>query len=410
VDIMDSPDTETIAKRVSEDPAHAFLPYPASPVAHAKAGPLTGLTFAVKDLFDVAGYPTGGGNPLVLARSGIKQQTAPAIQALLDSGARFVGKTVTDELAFSMNGKNPHFGTPRNGVVPERIPGGSSSGSAAAVSNGLCDFAIGSDTGGSVRAPGNHCGLFGIRSTHGRVSLERAIPLAPSFDTLGFFAREAEVFARVGAVVLGDDPPGMTVAVAPQLLRPVDLWELIAPEVAAALAPAVKRIESLFGPTRAITVVVDGLDTMYWHFRRVQGFEAWQAHGDFIERYAPPLGPGVAERFAWSKTVTAAQWSTGKAFCDRYRSHLAQLLGTGSILVLPTMPDVAPLLAADETELESYRNAAIRLLCIAVLSGFPQVTLPLAARLGAPLGISLLGPVGSDRALIALAKRVADGH
>jgi amidase len=227
---------------------------------------------------------------------------------------------------------------------------------------------------------------------------------------LGFFAREAEVFARVGAVVLGDDPPGMTVAVAPQLLRPVDLWELIAPEVAAALAPAVKRIESLFGPTRAITVVVDGLDTMYWHFRRVQGFEAWQAHGDFIERYAPPLGPGVAERFAWSKTVTAAQWSTGKAFCDRYRSHLAQLLGTGSILVLPTMPDVAPLLAADETELESYRNAAILLLCIAVLSGFPQVTLPLAARLGAPLGISLLGPVGSDRALIALAKRIADGH
>ena len=202
----------------------------------------------------------------------------------------------------------------------------------------------------------------------------------------------------------------MTIATAPQLLRPIDLWELIAPEVAAALAPGVARIESLFGPTRPITVVVDGLDTMYWHFRHVQGFEAWQAHGDFIERYAPPLGPDVAERFAWSKTVTGAQWSAGKSFCERYRSHLERLLGTGGILVLPTMPDVAPLLAADVNELESYRNAAIRLLCVAVLSGFPQVTLPLAARLGAPLGISLLGPFGSDRALIALAKRVANGH
>ena len=125
---MDSPDPEATAQRVPEDPAHAFLPYPASPVAHAKAGPLTGLSFAVKDLFDIAGYPTGGGNPLVLVRSGIKQQTAPAIQALLDSGAHFVGKTVTDELAFSMNGKNVHFGTPRNGVVPERIPGGRRAG------------------------------------------------------------------------------------------------------------------------------------------------------------------------------------------------------------------------------------------------------------------------------------------
>jgi amidase len=393
-----------------KDPAHAFLPYPASPVAHATVGALAGLTFAVKDLFDVAGYPTGGGNPLVLARSGIKQQTAPAIQALLNAGACFVGKTVTDELAFSMNGKNAHFGTPRNGVAPERIPGGSSSGSAAAVSNGLCDFAVGSDTGGSVRAPGNHCGLFGIRPTHDRISLERAIPLAPSFDTLGFFARDAEVFARVGPVILGDDLAAKAVATAPQLLRPVGLWGLIAPEVAAALMPAVARLELLFGPTRPVNVVVDGLDTMYWHFRHVQGFEAWQAHGDFIERYAPPLGPGVSERFAWSKTVTEAQWADGKSFCDHYRDHLAQLLGADGVLVLPTMPDVAPLLAADETELESYRNAAIRLLCVAGLSGFPQVTLPLATRLGAPLGISLLAPAGADRALIELAVRVASGH
>src|SRR3712207_6044678 len=119
------------------DPARAFLPYPAVQVPHAPAGPLAGLTLAVKDLFDVAGYPTGGGSPHVLAMSGVKARTAPAVQKLLDAGARFVGKTHTDELAFSLNGRNAHFGTPVNGGAPERIPGGSSSGSASAGSHGL---------------------------------------------------------------------------------------------------------------------------------------------------------------------------------------------------------------------------------------------------------------------------------
>ena len=164
---------------LSEDPARAFMPYPAVPVPNARSGPLAGLTFAVKDLFDVAGYPTSGGSPFVLAMFRRQDATAPIVQRLLDAGARFVGKTITDELAFSMNGKNAHFGSPVNGAAPDRITGGSSSGSAAAVSHGLCDFALGSDTGGSVRAPASHCGLFGIRPTHGRVTPRGAHDLAP---------------------------------------------------------------------------------------------------------------------------------------------------------------------------------------------------------------------------------------
>ena len=188
------------------DPARAFIPYPDVPVPHAGTGPLCGLTFAVKDLFDVAGYPTGGGSPFVLARSGIKSRNAPAVQRLLDAGARFVGKVVTDEFAFSMNGSNVHFGAPVNGAAPDRISGGSSSGSAAAVSHRLVDFALGTDTGGSVRAPANHCGLYGIRPTHGRVSLEAVMDLSPSLDTCGWFARDARTFTRVAEVLLGDDP------------------------------------------------------------------------------------------------------------------------------------------------------------------------------------------------------------
>lgn len=393
--------------QLPDNPARAFVPYPATPVANAPEGPLAGLTFAVKDLIDVRGYPTGGGNPLLLALSGVKTSTSPTVQALLDAGAGFVGKTHTDELAFSMNGKNAHFGTPVNGGAPDRIPGGSSSGSAAAVSNRLCDFALGTDTGGSVRAPASHCGLFGIRPTHGRISLQGCLDLAPSFDTCGFFARDAPTFGRVADVLLGRDAKGLPARAGP--LLPADVWDLLASEVSEALAPALARIEGVLGRARPCVAALDTFDAMYWSFRYLQGREAWIVDGPFIERFAPPLGPGVAERFAWSRQVTDEQVRSGAAFRERYRSHLAGLLGNSGVLVMPTMPDVAPLLAADEGELESYRNAAIRMLCISGLSGFPQVTLPLAERLGAPLGISLLGPAGSDRSLVELAERVAAG-
>jgi amidase len=387
------------------DPARAFVPYPAVPVPCAPTGPLSGLSFAAKDLFDVAGYPTGGGNPLMLAMSGAKTANAPAVQRLLDAGARFVGKTHTDELAFSMNGRNAHFGTPRNGGAPDRIPGGSSSGSASAVSNRMCDTALGSDTGGSVRAPASHCGLFGIRPTHGRIPLERTLELAPSFDTCGFFARDAQTFGRVADVLLGADPAPLPERV--RLLRPADAWALLDAEPAAALAPAFERIARALGTATDVAVADDeGWDATYWHYRYLQGREAWATDGAFIERFAPPLGPGVAERFEWASRVTDAQVAGATAFRARFRAKLHAMLGADAVMVLPTMPDVAPLLVSDEGALDVYRNHAIRLLLIAGMAGLPQVSLPLASRLGAPLGISLVGPAGSDRSLIALAERI----
>jgi len=387
------------------DTAHAFMPYPEAVVPHASTGPLSGLSFAVKDLFDIAGYPTSGGQPFLLAMSGIKTATAPTVQKLLDAGARFVGKTVTDELAFSMNGQNAHFGNPVNGGAPDRISGGSSSGSASAVSSRLCDFALGTDTGGSVRAPASHCGLYGLRPTHGRVSLQGALDLSPSFDTCGWFTRDAGSFARVADVLLGADATPLPAQ--PRLLLPTEVWGLLEPEVAAALAPARARAEALLGAAVPVDVVLESFDAMYWHFRRLQGREAWGVDGPLITRHAPPLGPGVAQRFAWSSQVSDEQVATATAFRARFRAQLAERLGRDGVLLMPTMPDVAPLISADEAGLESYRNRAIQMLCIAGLAGFPQLSLPLATRLGAPLGISLLGPPGSDRSLVALAERLA---
>lgn len=390
---------------VLDDPAHAFMPYPRVPVPHAATGPLAGLGFGVKDLFHVAGYPTSGGQPLLLALLGVQDRTAPTVKKLLDAGARFAGKTITDELAFSMNGQNAHFGAPLNGADPRRITGGSSSGSASAVSGKLCDFALGTDTGGSVRAPASHCGLVGLRPTHGRVSLQDALDLSPSFDTCGWFARELGTFARVADVLFDADACVLPAKV--RLLVPTDLWALATPAALDAFLPVRRKIEDIVGAGRAVTVVPGELDAHYWHYRHLQGYEAWQVDGAFIRRFAPPLGPGVAQRFAWCAQVTDGQAAAARSYREDFRERLADLLGDDGVLLLPTMPDIAPLAAESEEALEDYRNRALRLLCSAGLSGFPQLSLPLVRREGAPLGISLLGPAGSDRGLVALAERIA---
>lgn len=389
------------------DPARAFMPYPAQSLPHAQSGPLAGLTFAAKDLFDVAGYPTSCGSPHMLAMSGIKTRTAPTVQKLLDAGARLVGKTITDELAFSMSGKNAHFGTPVNGGAPDRIPGGSSSGSAAAVSNGLCDFALGTDTGGSVRAPASHCGLFGIRPTHGRVSLELCHDLAPSFDTCGYFTRDGATFVRVGEVLLGADSSPLSSN--PRALLAKDAFGLLSREVRDTLAPAVRQAEAVLGPSEDVTVAPDGFTAIYWAMRYIQSREAWGVDGPMIERYNPPLGPGVADRFEFSRAVTDAQVTEAQVIRSAFRAQFGALLGRDGVLILPTMPDVAPLLSESDEALNDYRNNALNLLCLSVLSGLPQVSIPLASRKGAPFGLSIMGPAGSDLSLVHLAQRIADG-
>lgn len=389
-----------------DDPVQAFLPYPPVAVANAASGPLAGLTVAVKDIFDVAGYPTGCGQPHMLALSGIKTKTAPMAQAFFDAGARFVGKTHTVELAFSLNGKNAHFGTPVNAAAPDRIPGGSSSGSAAAVAAGLADIGLGSDTGGSVRGPASYCGLFGIRPTHGRLPLDLTMPLAESFDTPGWFTRDAATFVRVGDALLGDDPaplPGT-----PRIMIAEDLFEQTDPLAKPLFDAVLARIDRMGEPLGRVRVVAPDFDALYWAFRYLQGHEAWQAHGPFITKHKPSLGPGIAERFAFSSTIGHPEVKDSQNVRKRFREHLAAILDKDGVLILPTVPDVGALMAASEADLEAQRNRSLRLLCVSGLSGFPQISMPLLSRDGAPIGLSILGPAGSDRTLVHLAAKIAN--
>src|SRR5712691_5033109 len=185
----------------------AFVPGQQFRIAGRPGGPLAGLTFAAKDLFDVAGHPTGGGNPDWPRDRPVPDKHAWAVATLLDAGADLIGKTITDEISLGILGENPFEGTPQNPRAPGRVPGGSSAGSAAAVAAGLSDTALGTDTGGSVRVPASFCGIYGIRPTHGRLDLAGMMSQAPSSDTTGWFARDAETFARVSAVMLGEAIP-----------------------------------------------------------------------------------------------------------------------------------------------------------------------------------------------------------
>ena len=378
---------------MTPDPFDAFSP---GPRAHLPGRP-GGLSFAVKDLFDVAGFPTTAGNPSWAASHGAAVQHAPAVELLLTAGMTLVGKTVTDEMAYSLTGANPHYGTPINPAAPDRLTGGSSSGSAAAVSGRLADVALGTDTGGSVRLPASFCGLYGIRPSHGRIPLDGVVKLAPSFDAVGWFARTAEDLATVGAAL------GIVAAESrPRLLIAEDAFAAVGPAVRAALAPMVARLEALLGPATPITLAPEGLAAWREVFRVCQAAEAWASHGDWITAAKPVFGPGVAERFVMAALLTSEEIGRARDRRQDIAARLHRLIPADAVVCLPTVPGPAPLRVTPAAELEAFRARALELSCPAGLAGLPQISLPLATLDGAPLGLSLMAAAGGDEMLLGI--------
>jgi amidase len=387
-----------------QDTVGAFIPGPRVELPGAASGPLVGLSFAVKDLYDVAGQPTTYGNPDWAATHPPAVATAPAVQALLQAGAALRGKTKTVELAYGLTGENIWHGTPTNPTAPDRFPGGSSCGSAAATAAGLVDFAMGSDTGGSVRIPASYCGVFGIRPTWGAISLAGACPLGPSFDTPGWFAGRAGVLQAVGEVLLPQDSPAGPLG---PLLRVEEAWANADPLTAAALAPALARLDARFGAALRLGLAPEGLDALYEHFRCAQAEEAWAALGAWVVSAQPKFGPGVAERFAAARNMPPEKAAAGRAFRRGFQARLAALLAGGAVLVYPTSPAPAPRLTAPQAEQNAVRERTMGVTAIAGLAGLCEVSLPAAKVDGAPVGLSLVAAAGRDRALLALAAEAA---
>ncbi|MCY6379189.1 amidase [Hoeflea prorocentri] len=384
------------------DPLNAFVDSKGPAIETLARGPLSGCTLAVKDIFDVAGHKTGCGNPDKQAGTAPAKTTAPAVQMLLDAGASFIGKTQTDELAFSLTGQNAHFPRAINPAAPDRVTGGSSSGSAAAVAGGLTDIATGSDTGGSIRAPASYCGLVGLRTTHGLIPLDGTMPLAESFDVFGWFARDIDLYIQVAELLL---PPA---ASKPSRLIRLDEQEtlLAGTREMDAYRRAIRDVHELLGNADDKTLTSLDVEARYWCLRKTQAFEAWRNHGTWIAGADRRLGPGIKERFAYGETISADIYDAEIMKRAALRSELEDLLGNDGLIVMPTVPGAAPLAAASFDDLQDYRERAIRLLCLSGLTGLPQLTLPIAHVDGAPLGISLLGPGGSDLALLALGRTI----
>ena len=368
------------------------------------AGPLAGATFVVKENMDVAGQASTNGHPLWATTHEPAERNAPVIDRLLDAGARLVGKTYMDEMAYSLLGANSHFGTPINPAAQDRHPGGSSSGSAVAVAAGLVNFALGTDTAGSCRAPAAFCGVFGFRSSHGAIPLDGVIPLAPSFDVVGWFARDPDMMAAVGDVLLPADSSREDMSEAILLDSAFNGVEV---EFASPAATAIDQLKTLIR-WRSASLDEEFFKSALAHFRNMQAYEAWASHGAWISAHHPTFGKGVEERFAFAAKVTGEQLKAAQNYRAEAQEKIEAIMGPLGVLVLPTTPFRAPLLSESDEQLDAKRYQMMRLFLIASYFGLPQISLPLPTS-EAPVALSLIGPRGSDRRLIDLARRYFSG-
>ncbi|MBR9784148.1 MAG: amidase [Gammaproteobacteria bacterium] len=368
---------------------------------------LKGLGLAVKDLFHIKGLPTAAGNPDWQATHDIPQATNTCVATMLNAGASFKGKTITDELAYSLHGQNKHYAPLVNPVAPAHIPGGSSSGSAVAVSAHLADIGLGTDTGGSIRVPASYQGLWGLRTTHGLLPCDNMVALAPSFDTIGWMTRDLDTLQKVAHTCI-DNTKQSTIKANP-------CFGIATPLFANTAHSSVcnKWLTELADNNRCVALTEEQLDLFKLQtaatFRILQGSEIWQQHGEWIETVQPDIAKDIMLRLAWCKTITTQDVTLAKAQQKVVIDHINALFDDIDVLVIPTTPGVAPRCDADETTLANDRNALLALTAIAGLAGLPQLHLPLFTLHNAPCGLSLVGKKGNDLALLALAKTLTTG-
>lgn len=365
------------------------------------AGPLYGRTFVVKDLFDVKGYKTGAGNARWLEMAEPAADHARAVKLLLQSGAILVGKSQTDEFALSLDGINAHYGTPLNSLYPERIPGGSSSGSAALVAAGLADFGLGSDTVGSIRVPAAYCGLYGFRPSHGVVPLDGVLPLGPSFDTVGLLAKNIELLRDTARALL---PECTTSTVYPQkVVISAGHFQLVHENYRDELIQMARKMASCLGPVETIDFDSRVLDSMALTFSLIRSYEAWQYYRLFVEANLTKISTRTLPRLMEGKNVTPGELEMARSNMQAARTLIDTIVQPGTILCLPSIWNLPPRLDATDQDLDINRRQNIRLTICSVLGGTPQITLPIRLSKDAMLSLSFMGSRGEDLRLIEAA-------
>lgn len=388
-----------------KDHVGAWVPHGHFTVQPTQQGSLSGLRFAAKDLFDVAGHTTGAGNPSWLETHSPAIVHSALIQQLLGAGATLCGKTLTDELAYSIQGENVHYGTPLNTRAPDRVPGGSSSGSASAVAAGLVDFALGTDTGGSTRVPGSYCGLWGLRTTQGMLSTQGVVPLSPKFDTMTWLAAQSQIFERVGQTLLqgANSVPWRGAVVL------TDAYLQAEPAFSPLIDKVVRALEnSMALPVSHAPSSDTSLETWRQTYVTLSAYDAWQTHQAWITGTHPTFGAAIEGRWKAAAAVTAQQAAEAELIQAQLSEQIRTLLGTDRVAIVPSASSAAMSRTADPASVDAIRTNTFRITSIAGLAGLPQVNIPFIGGDGLPAGVSLIGPAGSDLALIRLAIAVGE--
>lgn len=385
--------------------------------------PLTGLTFAISDVFDVEGSITGFGNLDWAKTHEPASQTSPVVSVLVEGGASCTGKTVVDDMAFGISGENKHYDTPTNPAAPARTPGGSSSGAAVAVAANLVDFSLGIDTVGGVRVPAAYCGVLGFRPSHGIVSQMGVLPVSASLDTVGWFAKDPTILRRVGHVLL---QVPYTVQRSPRsIVVADDCFNLLNSSADRVSQAVVKSVEKLFGRQvlrrenlgNYLSSKVPGLKAFQNEksngevespvirllaniMQALKRYEFKQYHDEWIKSVNPTLDPVISVQLQQDLDMAETEIENCHAVKNELRSALNLLLKDDGILVIPTTSEPPPKLGARETLSEDYQIRATMLTSLASMSGCCQVAVPLGFNEKCPVSISLIARHGGDRFLL----------
>ncbi|WP_018659817.1 amidase [Allofustis seminis] len=394
-----------VAQNPPYDPLQAFVRENHIALEGRAEGPLSGLVFAAKDVFKILGSTFGNGHPKYLETNTPDDFTSSAIVKLLENGADLVGKTVCDELCYSISGENWHYGSPLNPHDTRRFTGGSSSGSAAATAGGLVDFALGSDCLGSVRVPASYNGVIGIRPSLARIANDGEASYCESMDVLGYVASEPDVFEKVSALLLGKDSEDFTLKT---LVVATDAFDMLGAEEKEAVKPAIKTISKHFDEVIYQPLMTEGQSFETWadNFRYVQGYEVWESYGGWFRKNKPTVSEGPAIRLEFASTITINQYEKACRMKDKFTQYINKYLGRDVVVLMPTAPTVAPMRTDSEERINKVRQLSSQLLCVSPLTGIPQITLPLSQLDDVPFGLSLLAPFNSDAALVKVSMEI----
>ena len=368
---------------------------PTKDIVTCNTGLLKDLKFVSKDMCDIKNFKTSCGNPDFYKKCKPANDFAPFLKKILNKGAKLKGITICDEFFYSVIGENNHYGTPVNLNAPNCVPGGSSSGSAAALTTNLYDFSIGSDTGGSVRVPASFCGLYGIRPTHGRIDATGVYPMAPSFDTIGWFSRDVDIFKKVGSVLLNKDEAS-NISFNSYVIAE-DLLELAEENLQRQF---IEYLNTNLPNLLRIKISIKDKAEIADYFRILQGGEIKEHVIPWIEKNNPEISTEINNRIKMASNITKDEINLANKFRKDLISEVNISLPKGNIAIFPTTPFSAPLCGQDEYALGASRKKLMSMTSITGMTSRPQISIPKLKDKTGPVGISLLGWENSDEILL----------